>query len=601
MLAALYLPAFAFRGWIPHDEGLLAHTAERVLQGELPHRDFDDAYTGGLTYLHALAFRTLGVRLTSLRIALLIFSLAFVPAVYAIAARVAPPALAALVTALCVAWSVPNYFASLPSWYVLFFSIFGILSLLRHLETGRPGWLVVAGLCGGLAFLAKSAGIFYLVAAVLTLTYREQLEGAALAGPRSRAFLCLHGIGVLAVAGLGLLALLAHRLAPAELVHFALPGGALCCLLLLGEWTSGHAPAAPRVARLGRLLLPLGLGAALPVVLLALPYARSGALGDLWRGLFVLPQRRFTTATFPLPAVWTLVAALPYAALLVVPARLTAAVDRRLLLPIAGLLGAALLFSGTESVYRGVFYSARHLPPVVVLAGCLVLARVGRTGTVPVGRRAELFLLLAMTALLGLIQFPYAFGIYFCYVAPVVALATLFLVAARPQGPVRTHLCLLTFYLAFALVWLNTSYVRNFGARYTRADQTSLLDLARGGLRVAPEDKATYERLVDEIHRHAPVGSFIYAAPDCPQVYFLAGMRNPTRTMYDFFDLDFVADPQGRRQRILETLEKREVAVVVINWQPDFTRWTDREFHQALLTRFPRATWIGQFDVRWRR
>ncbi len=592
VLAAVYLSCFAYRGWIPHDEGLLAHAAERVLRGELPHRDFDEVYTGGLTDLHALAFRAFGIKLTSLRIVLLLFSLAFVPAVYAIAARVASPALAALVTALCVAWSLPNYFASLPSWYVLFFATFGTLALLRHLDTGRSGWLVVAGLCGGLAFLAKSAGIFYLVAAVLALIHREQREVAALTGPRSVVFLCLVGLGVLFAAALLLVVLSAHP-APADLAHFALPAGALCCLLLFGEWKHGRAPAAPRLARLTRWLVPLGLGAALPIALLVLPYARSGALGDLWRGIFVLPQRRVTTAAFPFPPTWSLLAPLPYAVLLLAPSRVTARLDRRLILPTAAVLGAALLLSGTEPVYRAAFYSARHLPPVVVLAGCLYLARAGTE------RQTELFLLLAMTAFLGLIQFPYAFGIYFCYVAPVVALATLFLVT-RLEGPRWPHLCLLVFYLAFALVWLNTGYVRTIGAWYTRDEQRSLLDLPRGGLRVTPEDRAIYEQLVEEIHRHAPIGAFIYAAPDCPQVYFLSATRNPTRTMYDFFDPDFASDPEGRRRRILAALDAHQVAVVVINWKPDFTRWTDREFYQALVTRFPRETRIGPFSVRTR-
>jgi len=34
------------RYWIPLDDGTLAQSAERVLLGELPHRDFGDPYTG---------------------------------------------------------------------------------------------------------------------------------------------------------------------------------------------------------------------------------------------------------------------------------------------------------------------------------------------------------------------------------------------------------------------------------------------------------------------------------------------------------------------------------------------------------------------------
>ena len=56
-ISAALLISHIDRGWVPHDEGLIGHTAERVLAGELPHRDFDDVYTGGLAYINAGAMR----------------------------------------------------------------------------------------------------------------------------------------------------------------------------------------------------------------------------------------------------------------------------------------------------------------------------------------------------------------------------------------------------------------------------------------------------------------------------------------------------------------------------------------------------------------
>ena len=37
-----YLLPFVDRGWIAHDDGMLGQAAERVMAGELPHRDFYD-------------------------------------------------------------------------------------------------------------------------------------------------------------------------------------------------------------------------------------------------------------------------------------------------------------------------------------------------------------------------------------------------------------------------------------------------------------------------------------------------------------------------------------------------------------------------------
>ena len=60
---ALYAGRTIDHQWVPHDEGALAQSAERTAHGQLPHRDFEELYTGGLTQVNALAFRVLGVRL----------------------------------------------------------------------------------------------------------------------------------------------------------------------------------------------------------------------------------------------------------------------------------------------------------------------------------------------------------------------------------------------------------------------------------------------------------------------------------------------------------------------------------------------------------
>src|SRR6266478_5548255 len=74
-LLALSCSAYAAwnldRGWVAHDDGALAQSAERVLHGEMPHRDFDETYSGLLDYMHAGAFALFGTRLLSLRFPLI--------------------------------------------------------------------------------------------------------------------------------------------------------------------------------------------------------------------------------------------------------------------------------------------------------------------------------------------------------------------------------------------------------------------------------------------------------------------------------------------------------------------------------------------------
>src|ERR1700739_170835 len=82
LLSAVYAGMNLKREWVPHDEGILAQAAERVLHGEIPHRDFNDPYTGGVAYLDALAFRIFSPTLLALRYTLFAFFLFWVPTVF---------------------------------------------------------------------------------------------------------------------------------------------------------------------------------------------------------------------------------------------------------------------------------------------------------------------------------------------------------------------------------------------------------------------------------------------------------------------------------------------------------------------------------------
>jgi hypothetical protein len=86
-VAGIYTGLHIGRGWVPADDGTLGQSALHVMQGQLPHRDFGEIYTGGLSFIHALALRVFGVNLMSLRICVFLFFLAWIPAVYYIALR----------------------------------------------------------------------------------------------------------------------------------------------------------------------------------------------------------------------------------------------------------------------------------------------------------------------------------------------------------------------------------------------------------------------------------------------------------------------------------------------------------------------------------
>ncbi len=601
ILSGLYVAWHLGRGWIPHDEGALAQSARRLLHGELPHRDFDELYTGGLTWLNAAAFKLLGETLFSMRVVLFAVFLAWIPAVFYIATRFVRPALAVSVTLLCVAWSLPNYPAPLPSWYNLFLAVFGLAALFRWLEDRRPRWLIAAGVAGGLSLLVKVIGLYYVAGVLLFFVF----EAHALSrgdGLPPRGFSRLYAsfaTAALLLFCLALLMVVRHQLHAGELVQFVLPSALIACLLVHIEWTQPAGASGPRFRAFARLVAPFLLGVALPVVVFLIPFAQQHALGALFEGVFILPSRRFGVAVLPMLPLWSMLALVPAWFLLALVRRVPARMTRYSTLGLAALLTAVLVATRTNArLYESVWFAVRALLPVLVLIGVVRLgrARAVEPRALPAGvalLRSQTMLLLSASALLTLVQFPFSAPIYFCYVAPVVALLALALYAqTRPVAPaIATTVTL--FLTAFAVLQVNTSTLYDMGAFYRAYPRTVPLGLPNGGLDVSVQDAQVYRIVARVLTQHAR-GEYTWASPDCPEIYFLTGLRNPTRTLFDFFD-----DQGGRTGRILSTLQQRHVTAVVLNRVPHFTRGIPDDLVAALEERYPFGANVGKFQVRW--
>lgn len=591
-ISTLYAWHHLDRGWIPHDEGTHAHSAERVLQGELPHRDFDELYTGGLSFWNALAFETLGTDLRAIRLAMFAIFLVWVPAVYYVASRFAGPLPAGLVTLLAVAWSIPNYPGATPSWYNLFFAVFCGAALLRFVETRRQRWLVAAGLAAGLSILAKIVGLYLVGAAVLSLVYLEQTEGAreTSGGRVYSLMLTSAAAGLVAVLGL-----LARTLpGPEPVVHFVVPGGALAVFLTWEEWRHPRPGFRTRSRRLLSYLAPFGAGAVLALVPFLAPYVASGSMGDLGRGLFVLPQRRLEveTAARALPPLHHLVVILALTVGIWTWMRGSSRL-RAVLMAAACAVGGALLLYGHHPVpWAVVWASMRPLVPLIVVWGLLLVAR----NAVAEDRRVKIVLLLALTALCGLIQIPFAGPAYFLYVAPLAALAALAVASLRP-AVLPLFAVIVTFFALYAALWIAPGQAlhRRAGEPRTKDLLTARLDLERGGLWVRPEDAETYEQVIRIVREHAGNSGYIFATPDSPELYFLSELHNPGRTLFDFFD-----DPRGRNQRILSMLLNKDIDVVVINSGARHSGPVSGELLQRFTELYPNAYTVGRFTVRWR-
>jgi len=589
------------RGWIPHDEGAFAQSADRVLRGELPHRDYTEIYTGGLAFLHAFAFRYLGEDLATLRIVLFVFFLIWIPVFYWIASRMVSDWIAGGVTLLAVVWSLPVYPAAVPSWYNLFFATFGVAALFAYLSDRTPKWLFIAGLCGGCSFLAKNAALYYVAGVLLFFVFSEQCESLSkVEGAKTRSLLYSVFVVFSIVLFLaGLAALIRQHGTAEEITNFVVPPSILAILVLLREVRATSRSSRERFLALFRTTLPFGLGFLVPLVGFLIPYLRVKALHAVLSGVFLLPFKRIWGAFASPPHLFTILPSILLIGILVLGAWLRG-ITRWFLSCTTGLVVVYYLVSSAHNSanYRIGWHAAYWITPMIALTGAFALRREPRSGTLledPLCQR-QLFLILAVSSLCSLVQYPFSAPIYFCYVAPLAILGAVAVLRAFPSIPQPLLAIVLSGFFLFAVLRVTPTYIYTMGYTYQPDPETQILDLPRAGnLRVEPESVKIYEQLIPLIQEHAGAGE-IYAAPDCPQIYFLTGYRNPTRASFDFLEDDYRDSAS-----ILRMVDSRPIHVIVLNKTPGFSEPLPLDFHKALVKRFPEGRHIGTFEVRWRK
>jgi hypothetical protein len=603
VLSALYMARELKRGLVPWDEGVLAESAERVLHGELPHRDYHEIYTGGLSYLNAAAFRAFGTNLASMRYMLFLFLLAWVPASYYVATRFVSAPVASAVTLLAVAWGPPNYSAAMPSWYNLFFATFGLVALLRYIEVQSRRWLVVAGICGGVSFLFKMTGLYFVAGTLLFLAFREQMSRNTKSAQRNeivwyRVFLVLSVFTYEAL----LLALLRMQANLATYLYFWLPNLALGATIISYEFYVGGNNGR-RFSFLFRELAFFGAGAALPIAVFLTPYVLTGSLSQFFTGLLTQPRGMLLSGSLKPVVQWFFEGSVVNL-LLIGVLRITRSIAAPRLWE-AVLLGAPpallipfvlLLAHQARGFYQLVWSTIWVLAPFVVTLGVGMLAHRSRLDRLKSVQRQRLFLILSVTACCSLIQFPYSAPVYFCYVAPLVLWSATAVVSLMDPPPRLAISLMMCFCFLYAVFELTPGFVGNLGVEYAPDMQTVRLSLPRvGGLLVSPGMAREYEELGALIREHAR-GEYILAASNCPEVYFLSGLRSPNHNFLVFSD-DSKQVPEG----VLTTLQAHHINLVVLNHVDYmFVQVASNDLRTRLEQEFPNHTQIGLYEVRWK-
>jgi hypothetical protein len=592
LVAGIYTWAHIGRGWVPADDGTLSQSALRAMQGQLPHRDFGEIYTGGLSFIHALAFRVFGINLMSLRICVFLFFLAWLPAVYYIALRFTSAIGAGAITLLAVAWSYPNYPAAMPSWYNLFFATFGAAALLRYLEARTRRWLFVAGVCGGLSILMKVIGAYYIAGVLLFLAFLEQSESSDESedgdGPKNswpyRAF----SVGALLLFLATLVNVLGTRLGTSELYQFVLPSAVVVVLILLGE-QNVRVGTGQRFKTMFRSVIPFLCGLASPIVVFLLSYARSGTMGRFVVGvgssaiarsvdLGVIRPVGIEKIMFVLPLVGILAAAMYWDKF------------QGKAVGVALGLGAvvlALRAAQSFAVVSGIWWSVAALTPIAVLLGAGVVWARRKSGKRTKVERQQVVLLIALAATCSLVQFPFAAPIYLSYAVPLTLLALVAIVSTgKTQHATYALAAVVGLYLVFAVVSLVPRYI--YEITYVVGHMDAMQEPRAGGLKI--EGAAFFDDLSRFLRAHSPNG-LMFAGNDCPELYFLSGLKNVTHD-----------DGGAAPEEILKAIQSDDLNLVVLNDSPYFPGARMMPEVKAEVTRrFPNTVRFGIFQVFWKR
>jgi len=195
-------------------------------------------------------------------------------------------------------------------------------------------------------------------------------------------------------------------------------------------------------------------------------------------------------------------------------------------------------------------------------------------------------LLIALAGTCSLVQFPFAAPLYLSYVAPLTLLALVAIVSTgKTQRGTYALASVVTLYLVFGVVSLVPRYI--YEIVYPVGPMDTMQDARAGGLKIY--GATFFDNLSRFLREHSPNG-LMFAGNDCPELYFLSGLKDVTRD-----------DTGAPAKEALKALESDDLKLVVINEAPFFPAGKmDTQVRAEVMRKFPHSSQVGIFHVFWR-
>jgi hypothetical protein len=540
--AVLCAALFDASWWAP-DDGYYANVAERVLEGEVLHRDVQEIHTGAIVAVNALALSLFGRSLVALRLPLVAGCLA-AGVLLAWAFRRRSPALGLVAAVLPTLLGVLQFVNPSAHWYSLF-QFFALAVCAAEIPRGARGRVALLGFLAGLIVLFRQlSGALAAVGLVAWLLVENR--GAPEAPPGSRRL----ARAVLALATLGLAA---YLLRIADLSGIALFGLGPMALLL---WSLAKTDVGDREC--AKLLGRLALGGAAPFVPLLIYHAVHGSLRP-WLSDTLLA----TTGLLKLDFMGE--------------RRLASVVARGLVA-----LGAA---GNAREVVNALFWTLLPLSGVA-LAAALVLASVRKKALGPLPFLAAFYAVVSLHQ-----QIPVY--LFFAVSAPLAGLLWL-AASAGPWAKWGTAAVVAALAAVGGAYHAGQPIVRPWND-LVAGRKVGLVDcgLPRCGLRIPAVEQRVYARAVALIAAETAPGEEIFAFPCQAELYFLSGRPNP----FPFWNTAVGVADRERLAAVLARLHEAPPRLVFYNPHDKYNTAASRQIAAAVARSYDRLGRLGPFEV----
>lgn len=555
-IAALILLTFHDSSWGPADEGNYGHVAERILDGEVLNRDVQDVHAGAINFVNAAAMSIWGRSLVSMRYPLVLLGILGAVGVWLLFRRFGS-AWGVVAAAIWTAFGIVLFLNPTAHWYCQGLFLLIVLELQLLPAGSRRRLLLVGATLGALLWFRQLSGVLVGIGVVAYLLCETSAVTAQVGSPpRLRVALTRWSLSQVVVAigaaGLaGYLLLLVGE--PRGILLFGL--GPLLLLVLAFGRACGGTGETGRL--LGGLAAGLGLVLALPVAYHVAHGSLESWIDDVFGSAVGLAGSDFIS-TF-----------------------------RHHDVLING--GLATLVSAQEvrHALNAVFWMLLPFAALVQAGWLLWQQRGGRTALAPLPFLAPFYAVIAL---------HYQIPIYLILSLATTMIALLWMALSLPSGPRLAVVLGLTGMGAVAVGYhagQDPSRMVYDLLDGTQSTQVAVPEIPRLRLRIDPEGRDFYLKLLARIEAETAPGEAIFVAPSSAELYFLSARRNPTRFFNSALGL---ADATAARE-LAARLRETPPRLLLYDLGDKYTTPPLREFLTLVSDLYEPLPPIGRFSL----